>query len=273
VPSNFTLNNLYMKTIIAPTDFSRMSINAVNYAADLSLAINAKLLVLHAVEIPVAATDEPLNTETSKEAALIKLKRKLLRRTHDKIKLEVKLVYGTIENELIKMCEYQKPFAIVMATHGDGIVERFFIESATVYLAKNLRYPVLVIPKNARFKPIEKITLASDMKSIYDLPFKKITGITSAFNAKLDVVHVNKTHSAELSEHSIQSSVLCHHLCQLKPEVHFVKDKNAEHGVTSFAEKNDTDLILIFPRKHGLFHRSDSRQFIFNSPFPVMTIQ
>jgi len=34
-----------MKTIIAPTDFSAVSLNAVNYAADMAQDINAELIL------------------------------------------------------------------------------------------------------------------------------------------------------------------------------------------------------------------------------------
>ena len=41
-----------MKTILAPTDFSASSINAVNYAADMALAVNAQLILINAVQFP-----------------------------------------------------------------------------------------------------------------------------------------------------------------------------------------------------------------------------
>ena len=44
-----------MQTIIAPTDFSNISLNAVNYAADMAMALNANLLILHAIELPINA--------------------------------------------------------------------------------------------------------------------------------------------------------------------------------------------------------------------------
>ena len=43
-----------MKTLIAGTDFSKTSINAVNYFADMAAAINAKLEVLHVTQVPIA---------------------------------------------------------------------------------------------------------------------------------------------------------------------------------------------------------------------------
>ena len=46
-----------MKTILAPTDFSASSINAVNYAADLALSINANLVLFHAIPFPIAVSE------------------------------------------------------------------------------------------------------------------------------------------------------------------------------------------------------------------------
>jgi hypothetical protein len=46
-----------MKTIIAPTDFSGSSLNSVNYAADLAVSINAKLVLFHAIPFPIAISE------------------------------------------------------------------------------------------------------------------------------------------------------------------------------------------------------------------------
>jgi nucleotide-binding universal stress UspA family protein len=264
-----------MQTIIAPTDFSEISLNAVNYAADMAAAINAKLLILHATESPVAINEIPLTEATYKEInieqKLNDLKKELIIRTNSKIKINAKQVFGFIENELRKICEYTNPFAIVMATHGKGIFKRFFTGSITVYITKHIQYPVLVIPEGVHFKPIRKIVLASDLKSIYGLPLEKITGIVAAFKASLHVVHVNKS-SEVFAKHSIEASFLNHHLQDLNPRFHFVNNNNVQDGIARFSEKNKADLVLVFPKKHGLFHQSDSKQFVFNSSVPVMAI-
>jgi hypothetical protein len=36
-----------MKTIIAPTDFSPVSLNAVNFAADMAVSVDSSLLLFH----------------------------------------------------------------------------------------------------------------------------------------------------------------------------------------------------------------------------------
>ena len=66
----------------------------------------------------------------------------------------------------MKICDYKNPLAVVMATHGVSIKERFFLGSITVYLSKNLKYPVIVVPQDLNYKPINKILLATDLENL-----------------------------------------------------------------------------------------------------------
>jgi hypothetical protein len=96
-----------MKAIITPTDLTAISLNAVNYAADLAMAVNANVLVLH-------ATDNLLIPDEDCDEKLTNLRKDLIKRTGNKIKINLKQVVGPIENELIKLCDYKNPFAVVM---------------------------------------------------------------------------------------------------------------------------------------------------------------
>jgi len=264
-----------MRTIIAPTDFSDISLNAAIYAADMALFLNARLLVVHAIELPFNCKDdcsEPTEDELETESKLDALKHNLIERTGNKIPVESKQVIGPIENEVIKMCDYQNPLAVVMATKGTSIKERFFIGSITVYLSKNLQYPVIIVPQNLNYKSITKILLATDLKNVSDLPIKKIISIATIFNAQIDILHIynNESEFEFTSKHIIE---LKGYLDCLKPQFHFIRSKNVYNAITDFAKKNNVDLILTFPRKHAFFYKSESKQLIFNAPFAVMTIQ
>ena len=264
-----------MKTIVAPTDFSDVSINAVNYAADMAAAIHGKFILLHAVGSPVVVAEMPVTEvtyeELDSEDELTALKKILIERTKNTIPVEAKLLWGALENELIKFCEYEKPFAIVMGTHGDGVAGRFFLESTTVFLARHFRTPVLVVPDGKNFKPVMKIILATDLKRIDDLPLKQITRLVHVFNATLDVVYVKKP-GDKTDKHSVENLFVHHPLMELNPHFHLLENNNVQKAISWFAEQHHADLVLILPKKHGLFHKSDSRQLIFHSPVPVMAI-
>jgi nucleotide-binding universal stress UspA family protein len=263
-----------MKTIIAPTDFSPASLNAVNYAADMAVATNASLLILHASELPFdkkfsSAVDYD---ETEIEEKFTALKKTLLTRTGNTIKIKASQLSGIIENELIKICDYKNPFAVVMATHGASLRKLFFIGSITVYLSRNLIYPVVVVPEHVHFKPVHHIALATDLKNIDDLPIEKISAVVNAFNAKLSIIHVNSG-KENFEVNSVKVHALFDYVKHLNPQFQFVYNNNVQRGIISFAKKNNIDMILTFPKKHAFFHSSESKQLIFNSPVTVMTIQ
>ncbi|MBK7818144.1 MAG: universal stress protein [Sphingobacteriaceae bacterium] len=48
-----------MKTILVPTDFSRVSNNAIDYAAELAVFSKSKLILFNSYHIPVAVTEVP----------------------------------------------------------------------------------------------------------------------------------------------------------------------------------------------------------------------
>lgn len=264
---NFIFQFLYMQTIIAPTDFSDISLNAVNYAADMAMALNANLLVVHATEMQFDTQRDEIEIESK----LHILKKTLIERTNSKIKIHSKQVCGIIENELMKMCEYRNPLAVVMATHGATLKEQFFIGSITVYLSKNLKYPVIVVPAGIMYKPISKILLATDLENLYNLPVEKIINIVTAFSAEVDIVHVYKSED-KFEVMSCRISELMNYLKNLNPQFYFIKSKIVHEAILEFAQKNNSDLILTFPKKHPFFYRSESKQLIFKSPFAVMTI-
>lgn len=264
-----------MQTIIAPTDFSKKSLNAVNYAADMAMELHAKLLVLHAVEMPSKADGiykEPTDDEIEVEKKLSKLKDDLVKKTVNKVPVHTSQVIGFIETEIIKICEYKKPLAIVMATKGAGVKEHFFVGSITVHLSKNLKYPVIVIPSNVSYTPIKKILLATDLENLNSFPVESITAIATAFNAKLDIAHVYKNND-KFEKMEARMRRLYNYLKDLKPRFHFIKRKNVYDAITNFAQENKEDLILTFPHKHALFYKSQSKQLIFNSPVAVMSLQ
>ena len=56
-----------MKTIIAATDFSPNSENAVHYAADMATVLGAELHLLHVYSIPIPVSEVPIPVVDAKE--------------------------------------------------------------------------------------------------------------------------------------------------------------------------------------------------------------
>ena len=265
-----------MKTIIVPTDFSEVSLNAVNYAADMAVEINASIILLHVVEVADAiVTEFPMSgitfQEINREQQLNDLKAAIEQRTHHAISVDTCHLAGNIAYELTEICKRTNPFAVVMAPHAASKLERFFFNSLTYYSATHLPCPVLVVPGKKRYTPIKKIGFATDMKGISHIPVKAIKTITLAFKASLDLIYVGKK-EADIEISPTEKLLLRHRLRDFNPSFHFEKNDIVKKGIELFARDKNIDLVLIIPKKHGLFHRSQSKQVIFHLPVPAMAL-
>ncbi|HEY4875546.1 MAG TPA: universal stress protein, partial [Puia sp.] len=129
-----------MKQIIVATDLSYSSLNAANYAADMAASINMDIILVHVMETPTTAFQVPFTEleftvlEKNIHEELDELRQKLLLRTRNKINVSKELRYGVIGQELEKLCEETKPFAIVMGIANGKKGIRFFLGSDTLRL-------------------------------------------------------------------------------------------------------------------------------------------
>jgi len=91
-----------MKTIIVPTDFSAVSLNAVYYAADMACIINTDLSLIHVCPIPVVLNEVPVPPYTlaelmaDVEEKMMLLKGEIINRTGGKIKINTAVKSGEL---------------------------------------------------------------------------------------------------------------------------------------------------------------------------------
>ncbi len=269
-----------MKSIIAPTNFSHNSIHAVNYAADMALSVNAELVLLHIIQMPVSF-EVPLTEYEYEgmlqgaEEELAKLKKELLLRTEDEITISTKVVYGTMEREIESACSLNKPFIVIIGTERVNVAERFFFGSNTFTILKNLHFPVLIVPQNAIYRHIRRIGLASDLKDIYEIPVEILRVMAELFDASLDIIHISSSKEEQL-KNMAAAGILKKRLKEFDPEIHFIINNNIEEAINDYTEQHHEDLILVISRKHSfwesLIHKSKSRQIALHPNTPVLAI-
>jgi nucleotide-binding universal stress UspA family protein len=264
-----------MKKIIAPTDFSSASENACMYAANLAADIKAELLLFHIIELPVsiaeyAVTDE-LFDEAGVEKELENLKNKLCAATNNEVIIKTKDVLGFAVNEIAELCNRVKPFAVVMSTNISNLYQYFFKGSTTVYTAKHLFYPVIIVPHNTKYQPLKKIAFACDLKDIYEIPVTEIETIVKLFNSELDIFYAAKNENV-INRHAIDNLLLNHRLEHLNPQFYVVQDDNVWKGIKILAKKHAADMLIIVSKKHNPFHKSQTKDFVIHTDRPVMVI-
>jgi len=273
-----------MKTIIVPTDFSPIATNAMNFAADMAVNINASLLLLNVYQVPVSMTDVPVvlvSTEElrkSSETKLEEVKDSLSHITSGKIKVYTEARMGDVSDELEDVCKRIQPFAVIMGTRGASGIEKILFGSTTLTAIRHLTWPVIVVPPGKEYgKGIKKIGFACDFtKVVENTPIQFIRNMVKEFGAELHVLnvdHENKHFKPETPEESLMLHTL---LEDLNPEYHFINNVDVEDGINEFVEKNNIDLLITIPKKHnlleGLFKQSSTKQLVTQSHVPVMCV-
>jgi Universal stress protein UspA and related nucleotide-binding proteins len=275
-----------MKTLVVPTDFSTVSVNAMNYAVDMAQSIQAKLLLLHVYHVPVAYTDAPVSPVTTVSIDEIKrtsderledLKMNLLRVTSGQLEVLTESRLGDTIDELEELCKAVQPFAVIMGSHGATGLERMIMGSTTLTAIRHLKCPVIVVPPGTSYRGITKIGLACDFKDVIETtPVDYIKRIVREFGAELHVLNVHYNPDGEENENMLESATLDAMLGDVNPHYHFLNREDVVEAINEFAEARNLDMVMVIPKKHrlidSLFHKSKSKELVTHSHIPIVSI-
>jgi len=166
---------MYRK-IMAATDYTELSDNAVQTAAAICQQQGATLVLMHVVEsaVPLEMYGFELDyTTTMKKAEKSHLHNKAneLRQQYA-IPVEEYAGFGDVVTEILRRAELDHPDLIVVGTHGSSGFRRFFIGSAAYRLVKHTTCPVLTIPGQGLISSFRRILfpirLGTDPVAKYD---------------------------------------------------------------------------------------------------------
>ena len=270
-----------MAPIVVAVDFSDHSQSAANYAADIALAVQADLHIFHSVQLPVTPAEAPVGYvfEQVMEGARESLEAwaaELLQRTKNQVTVMTVLEVGSLSFKLEEVCGRLKPFLVVMGGPGEPY-QRMLTGGGSLYVARHLFYPVLVVPPGAGFHAIRKVAIACELPELRNgMPVSRafLGQLHDLFASHFDIVHV-KTAKGDIGDQEVFE--LYHwkeSLEELTPDLHFVKAATVEEGITRYLKEQGVDWLMVFPRRHGLleFHRSRSKQIVLHCPVPVLSI-
>jgi nucleotide-binding universal stress UspA family protein len=271
-----------MKTIVAPTDFSPSSLNAVNYAADLAAGMQAELVLLNVVQLPVSVSEVPMTENVFEELideareSLEDLTRKLISKTGGKIKIAKELVVGSVGRQVEEMCEYKKPFAVVMGMKEGADLGRFLLGSNALSAVRHLHFPVLVVPEHATFHGIARIGLACDTKDLGDsLAVRFLENLMSDFTPEIHIIHICSSEEEESFGKKNSLLPADNPLLKFHPQFHFLPKQQIDAGIGQFASEHKLDFLIVFPKKHDLLEILDKKQakrIILKTNIPVLSI-
>ncbi len=276
-----------MNAIIVPTDFSPVAYNAARYAIALATDLQVTKVVLYnAYQVFISEDPEfsmPVEADIEQfkeisENGLAKMKEELGTQLPGSLTIEARSEYNMANMGIIDVCKNNDADLIVMGISGaESKLEEAIIGSTAVDVSKNSEKPVIIIPAGAEYSGLKKLVLAIDFKKVKQTtPVAEIKKILDATQAKFDVLHVETSSGDMQSTHMDEKNIFDFLFREYAPEYHFIKSETFTDGINHFAIENNSDLIIVIPKKHGLFDNifkpSRTKALAFHSHIPIMTI-
>lgn len=274
-----------MKTILIATDFSESATNAAKFAAFLGNKLHTqKIILYHTFEFLPLSQDAPKGIIASAEA-LIKQRmdhlEELKATISDIVDPQVDMITTTDSHGLNKginlLAQQYDVEMVVIGLSGKNRIEQLIIGSSTAKLTKECKLPLLIVPPEVTFAPIEQLILACDMKNVAaTVPVRQVKIITQQLDAKLTVVHVDK--GSSFNPDIIWQQFSIHELLdELQPAYHFVENKHISEGILQFAEESKGQMIISIMKDRSfmenLFHRSVTKHLIHLASMPILIMK
>jgi len=148
---------LPIKKILAPTDFSDISVETIAGASELALHFGAELTVAHIIPpIPTLPSDPHYNFEVPayqdalKDNAMRQLKEMISNHVSEKIKVVPRVTYGDPAKEIVRISEEENTDLIVIATHGLTGWQHLVFGSVAEKVVRTAKCPVLTIRRSKK---------------------------------------------------------------------------------------------------------------------------
>ena len=141
------------RSILCPMDFSDGALRALEYAITLAEEADARLTVLHVIELPPELREHPLSGDFDVDKVRAAAEAERLRRLRDLIPSEARIYCraetavreGAAYREILKEAAERNADLIVMGVQGRGAIDLLVFGSNTARVVRRATCPVLIV--------------------------------------------------------------------------------------------------------------------------------
>ncbi len=248
-----------MKNILVPTDFSKASHNATEYAAALAQDFQAKIILVTVIVPPIIIEDTSASAYLMTEAEILERDNVLLKKEIESIsekfsvKVEGFIRKGSPTDIIRELAKAKNAELIVMGMKGRGKSNSIF-GSTTIMVMRKSNLPVFVIPENNSFRPVNNIAFASEL-DIEEENYSILEELAEKYNSFIRIVNVQKNEKAMSVENAIGKMDANLSFVKFKHSFCTIESMNVEQGIHDFLEKSPSDILAMVAHKHSFIKR------------------
>lgn len=265
-----------MKRILVPTDFSKVSGNALQFAIYLGNHFGGHIDVVHTYDVVrktghLKSMEGILHEDARKD--MDKLLAGIFPQLQPQCTVGSYIAQGDTGDVVTRKAKRQEYDFIVMGTQGSTNTMEVFIGSTALSVIKKSETPVIVVPESAAFEKLEDIVFCVDKIPFSYSPntLAPVPTITDQFNAHLHLLHVGKK-DEDWSDEQVESTVLK----GASYSFHDVESDDIFGSINKYADDVSADLIIMVRRKKSFFAKimdgSHTKKELFHTQKPLMIL-
>ena len=255
-----------MKRILLPTDFSSISLNAINFALSLYEDTQCEFFVLNVYRVPYMTNEELMENDAQQlaivEGQMYEASQKSLKDLIASFEKNENHVFHAISDynffiNSVKQCVMEKDIElIVMGTKGATGAKEIFLGSNTGDVLMKTDCNVIAVPENSPFKAPEELVFPTDFKLRYEkedlLPLMELA---EANQSRLRILHFSQ--DGQLSEEQESNKrILDSYLEGMEHTFHTLTNIDFEEALNCFAQsRGNVDMIAMISGHYNFFQR------------------
>lgn len=265
-----------MKKILFPTDCSHAAENALKYALKLAEKFSYSIDILRVYQAPFRLDHdlppEIIQARIEKEAQLIQGEvASFLKPYQSNCMGEVMVINGThFAQEIVNKAEEKGYDLIVMGMKGQRNVLDKMMGSVTTHTMRNAPCPVLAIPTEATFSPIESIAYATDLEPDDKHAVAQLMVWAGLLGAQVHFVHVETAPDIGVMEDRVRIDNYPFEYVDFT----IVNNPSVPKGLAQYMQLKEIDVLALFAPQRGLwerlFHTSLTKKVAFQSEIPLL---
>ncbi|MGH1437264.1 MAG: universal stress protein [Lewinella sp.] len=261
--------------ILCPIDFSNTSVKACGWAARfLQQTGGGKLQLLHCVNVVSRSAMFIKMDDIFKEQAENDFKELLpkVRALAPDVEVSANIVFRDPKTFIPDYAGHHKFDLIVNGTKGLTALKDITVGSVTAYLMDRSPVPLLTIPEEADFRPVQKIILGVDSEVTEAAAFQTIINLARKAKAELvfvntneDITSIEETEAFTLQIEGISSKGFV-----------IPQGVSIPQTLTDFSVEQEADILVLIHRKRQwyerLFKTSVAKEELFKIKTPLLIL-
>ena len=276
-----------MIKILLPTDFSKASLNAIEYALNFASGSKSKFIFCHSF-VPFDSVLAGAREENRKETIKIeqelknrieKLKFKMNQKFPD-IDIETCIDRGVESQQIISHSKKDKIDLIIMGTTGASGLKEIIIGSVTADIIAKSECPVLAIPSNYKFKSIQKMLMPTNYALHDSIALKFLFQFSATENSTIQFLHITskgKPSSKDTELMEAFKKTISSLLKKKNKEFCLHEGDDAGRSISNIAQDEKIDLIVMTTVKREsfidrFFNSSLTKKMAHHTRIPLLVV-